>query len=96
MAPARLSPSYNVSRSLEEIFAAMLDRAQRQGRLVTIEQLIGSHRGSAQAVRGLSRNFVHNPSVVFDFLDNSANGTCEGTIELAAPKDYTEIRKRLL
>jgi hypothetical protein len=85
----------HVSRPLAEIFAAMLDRAQREGRVVTIEQLIGSHRGSAQAVRDLSREFEHNSSVEFVFLDNSALGAREGTIELAAPQDYTESRKRL-
>jgi hypothetical protein len=85
----------HVSRPLEEIFAAMLDRAQREGRVVTIEQLIGSHRGSAQAVRDLSREFEHNSSVEFVFLDNSALGAREGTIDLAAPQDYTESRKRL-
>lgn len=85
----------HVSRPLEEIFAAMLDRAQEQGRVVTIEQLIGSHRGSGQAVRDLASEFEHNPGVDFVFLDNSANGTREGTIELAAPQDYTGIRKRL-
>jgi hypothetical protein len=84
-----------VSRPLEEIFPAMLDRAQLQGRVVTIEQLVGSHRGAAQTVRDLSREFARNPDVEFGFFDNSANGTREGTIELAAPQDYTEIRKRL-
>ena len=47
------------------------------------------------AVRDLSRDFGHNSKVEFIFADNSANGTREGTIELAAPQDYTEIRKRL-
>jgi len=84
-----------VSRPPEEAFPAMLDRAQRQGRTVTIEQLVGSHRGAAQTVRDLSREFERNPDVEFAFFDNSANGTREGTIELAAPQDYTEIRKRL-
>ena len=85
----------HVSRPLEEIFAAMLDRAQREGRVVTIEQLIASHRGAAQTVRDLSREFEDNSSVEFVFLDNSALGAFEGTIELAAPQDYTESRKRL-
>jgi hypothetical protein len=85
----------HVSRPLEEIFEAMLDRAQLQGRVVTIEQLLGSHRGSAQTVRDLSREFEHDRRVTFLFVDNSAHNTREGTIELAAPQDYTEIRKRL-
>jgi len=85
----------HVSRPLEEIFPAMLDRAQLQGRVVTIEQLIGSHRGSAQTVRELSHDFEHNPGVDFLFIDNSGYGARQGTIELAAPQDYTEIRKRL-
>jgi hypothetical protein len=85
----------HVSRPLEEIFPAMLDRAQREGRVVTIEQMIGSHRGSAQAVRDLSQDFEHNPAVDFLFVDNSGFGARGGTIELAAPQDYTEIRKRL-
>jgi hypothetical protein len=85
----------HVSRPLEEIFPAMLDRAREQGRVVTIEQMIGSHRGSAQAVRDLSLEFERNPSVEFVFVDNSCYGAREGTIELAAPQDYTEIRKYL-
>jgi hypothetical protein len=85
----------HVSRPLEEIFGAMLDRAQEQGRVVTIEQLIGSHRGAAQAVRYLSRTFEHNSCVEFVFLDNSSLSAREGTIDLAAPQDYTGIRKRL-
>jgi hypothetical protein len=85
----------HVSRPLEEMFAAMLDRAELQGRVVTIEQLLDSHRGSAQAVCDLLREYAHDPSVRFLFVDNSARGTREGTIELALPQDYTEIRKRL-
>jgi hypothetical protein len=85
----------HVSRRLDEIFAAMLDRAESQGRVVTIEQLIGSHRGSAQAVCDLSQRFEHNPSVEFVFIDNSGSGAREGSIALAAPQDYTETRKRL-
>jgi hypothetical protein len=85
----------HVSRPLDEIFPAMLDRARSQGRVVTIEQLIGSHQGSARAVRDLSREFGNNPKVEFIFVDNSGNGAREGTIELAAPQDYTEVRKRL-
>ena len=85
----------HVSRPLDETFGAMLDRARLQGRVVTIEQLIGSHRGSAQAVRDISREFEHNPGVAFMFVDNSARGAHEGTIDLAAPQDYTGIRKRL-
>ena len=85
----------HVSRSLGEIFEAMLGRAELQGRVVTIEQMLASHRGSAQAVRGLSQKLAHNPSVTFLFADNSAGGTREGTIDLTAPQDYTGIRKRL-
>jgi hypothetical protein len=85
----------HVSRRLDEIFAAMLDRAQLEGRVVTIEQLIGSHQGSAQAVRDLLQRFEHNPSVEFVFIDNSATGAREGSVALAAPQDYTGIRKRL-
>ena len=75
--------------------AETVPEGQGQGRAVTIEQLIGSHRGSAQAVRDLSRELEDNPSVEFVFVDNSGNGAREGTIELAAPQDYTKIRERL-
>jgi hypothetical protein len=75
-----------VFRPLEETFRAMLDRAQLVGRVVTIEQLIGSHRGAARAVRELSREFARNPDVEFAFFDNSAMGASEGTIELTAPR----------
>jgi len=52
----------------------MLDRAQLHGRVVTIEQLISSYRGSAQAVRELSQDFEHNPGFDFLFIDNSGYG----------------------
>jgi hypothetical protein len=84
-----------VTRPLGEIFRAMLDRAQQEGRVVTIEQLIGSHGGAAQTVRELSREYEADARVEFVFFDNSASGAYEGTIELAAPKDYTQIRGRL-
>ena len=85
----------HVSRPLGEVFAAMLERAEEQGRVVTVEQLIGSHRGAAQAVRSLSREFQHNSSVEFVFLDNSSLGAREGTIDLAAAQDYTKSRECL-
>jgi hypothetical protein len=85
----------HVSRPLEEIFPAMLDRAQEQGRVVTIEQMINSHRGSAQAVRELFQDFDHHPEVEFLFVDNSGYSPRQGGLELAAPQDYTEIRTRL-
>ena len=85
----------HVSRPLEEIFPAMLDRGQLEGRVVTIEQMIDSHRGSAQAVRELSQDFEHNSWVEFLFVDNSGYGAGLGTIELTAPQDYTKVRKRL-
>ncbi|HXB69203.1 MAG TPA: zeta toxin family protein [Candidatus Acidoferrales bacterium] len=84
-----------ISRPLDETFRAMLDRARVQGRIVTIEQLIGSHRGAAQTVRELWRQLEHNASVEFVFIDNSGSGAREGTIELASPQGYTEVRKHL-
>jgi hypothetical protein len=43
----------------------------------------------------LSRESEDDVRVEFVFFDDSASGACEGTIELAAPKDYTEVRERL-
>jgi len=85
----------HVSRPLEDIFQAMLDRAKHQGRVVTIEQIIGSHGGSAQAMHILSREFGHNPNVEFVFIDNASHAARIGTLELTALRDYTEIRERL-
>ncbi|MEO8371754.1 MAG: zeta toxin family protein [Candidatus Solibacter sp.] len=84
-----------VTRPLEEILGAMLDRAELEGRVVTIDQMIGSHRGAAQGVRALYDEFDYDDGVEFSFVDNSAYGPRQGLIELTDPKDYTSIRERL-
>jgi hypothetical protein len=84
-----------VDRPLEDAFRGMLERAGREGRLVTISQLIGSHRGAAETVRGLWRDFSRDTRCQFRFVDNSGDVPRLGTIELAAPQDYTKTGKRL-
>jgi len=84
-----------VTRPLEEILYAMLDRAEVEGRVVTLDQMIGSHRGAAQGVRALYEEFDFADGVEYSFVDNSARGTSEGSIELTAFNDYTGIRERL-
>jgi hypothetical protein len=44
-----------VTRPLGEIFPAMQDRAQQEGRVVTIDQLIGSHGGATGSPRVVAR-----------------------------------------
>jgi len=84
-----------VNRPLLQTFEGMLERAAIEGRVVTIDQLIDSHRGAAETVRLLWRDFGRDPAFAFIFVDNSAASPREGTIELAEPQDYTEIRERL-
>ena len=84
-----------VDRPLEGAFRGMLERAGRQGRVVTIRQLIGSHRGAAETMRDLWRGFSQDTRFQFRFVDNSGEAPRLGTIELAAPQDYTETGERL-
>jgi len=84
-----------VNRPLEDAFLGMLDRAGREGRVVTISQLIGSHRGAAATVRRLWIGFSSDARFQFRFVDNSCQAPRLGTIELAVPQDYNEVGKRL-
>lgn len=84
-----------VDRPLEDAFGGMLERSGREGRLVTIGQLITSHRGAAQTMRELWREFSQDTRFQFRFVDNSAEAPRMGTIELAEQEDYTEVRGRL-
>jgi hypothetical protein len=84
-----------VDRPLEDAFRGMLERARREGRVVTISQLIGSHRGAAETIRALWRDFSKDTRFQFRFVDNSGEAPRLGTVELAAPRDYTGIGKRL-
>jgi len=80
-----------VNRPLEDAFLGMLDRAGREGRVVTISQLIGSHRGAAATVRRLWIGFSSDARFQFRFVDNSCQAPRLGTIELAVPQDYNEV-----
>jgi hypothetical protein len=84
-----------VDRPLEDAFHGMLERAGLEGRVVTISQLIGSHRGAAETMRDLWRDFSRDTRFQFRFVDNSGDAPRLDTIELAVPQDYTEIGKRL-
>lgn len=84
-----------VSRPLDEAFHGMLKRAQKQGRVVTINRIIDSHRGAAMTVRALWRRYGKDPDFQFRFVDNSDPVPALGTIDLAAQRDYTQVRKVL-
>src|ERR1035441_6239820 len=84
-----------VDRPLEDAFHGMLERAGLEGRVLTIGQLIGSHRGAAETMRDLWRAFSRDTRFQFRFGDNSGDAPRLDTIELAVPQDYTEIGKRL-
>lgn len=84
-----------VRRPLEDAFDGMLERGEREGRLVSIDQIINSDRGAAETVRSLWRKYGQDPVFQFRFLDNSAEVPELSDIELASPRDYTEIRKAL-
>ena len=83
-----------VNRPLELAFRGMVDRVKSEGRVVTIAQLIGSHKGAAQTARALWDRFHDDPRFAFQFVENSEE-TRLATVELAARKDYTEIGWRL-
>jgi hypothetical protein len=84
-----------VHRPLEDAFHGMLERAGREGRVVSISQLIGSHRGAAETMRNLWRDFSKDTRIQLRFVANSGAAPRLGSIELAAARDYTEIEERL-
>jgi hypothetical protein len=84
-----------VRRPLDDAIRGMLDRAADQGRVVTIEQMIRSDRGAAETMQSLWREFHRNPRVAMRFVQNSSAGAREASVELAAPRGYTVIRRVL-
>jgi len=93
-AGARITIHY-VRRPLEDAFGGMLERGEREGRLVSIDQIINSDRGAAETVRSLWQKYGQNPAFQFRFVDNSREMPELSDVELASPRDYTEIRKAL-
>jgi hypothetical protein len=86
----------HVNRPLDDALVAMLGRAKDEGRLVTIDQMIHSHRGAAETVRCLWNTFGDDFRFEFTFVENSSTGGIgEGTVENLARKDYTGIRELL-
>lgn len=86
---------YYLNRPLGEALMGMIDRAGTDGRVVTIDQLINSQRGAAETVGKLNGRYRSDPGVTFRFLDNGANSTSEGAIEIVTPRNYTESRQLL-
>jgi hypothetical protein len=84
-----------VNRPLEDTLLGMLERSEREVRLVPIEQIVSSHRGSAETTRSLWREFREDTRFIFRFVANSSSGAHEGSVELAAARDYNEMRKVL-
>ena len=85
----------HVERPLGDALLSMLERGRIEGRVVSINQMIHSHRGAAESVRALWQEFRCDTNFNFRFIANSSEGTTEGTIEVTEPRDYTEIRKNL-
>ena len=84
-----------VDRPLSEALIAMLDRARIEGRVVTLDRLIGSQRGAAETVVRLWYKFGVSADFAFRFFDNAPAGFKEGTVALAKPAAYTESRETL-
>jgi hypothetical protein len=95
LAASKLITLLHVDRPLDDAFQGMLERGRREGRLVTINQLIHSHSGAAETVRTLWSEFRQDSRFAFRFIANSSVGVREGSIELARPRDYTRIREQL-
>lgn len=86
----------HVDRPLDDALHGMIERADVEGRVVTIEQLIRSQQGAAITVQELWRDFHADPRFQFGFIRNSAAGASVATgIEAAVPQDYTENRRTL-
>jgi hypothetical protein len=86
----------HVIRPLDDALFAMLNRARTEGRLVTVNQLIRSRQGADETIRALWSDYREDYRFDFRFVENSSiHGARKGSIESAAPKDYTEIGKVL-
>lgn len=85
-----------VNRPLDDALMGTIERAETEGRVVTIDQSIKTQQGAAETVRGLWKVFEGDPRFTFTFLLNSAEGmTSETGIEAAVPQDYTKNRRDL-
>jgi hypothetical protein len=84
-----------VDRPLDDALMGMLERARHQGRVVSIDQLIRSHRGAAETIRLLWNEFRDDDRCAFRFIANSSAGASEGSIERAQPRDYTQMKNYL-
>jgi hypothetical protein len=86
----------HVNRPLDDALLGMLERGRHEGRVVTIEQMIRSHRGAAETVQSLWGNFRNDFRFEFIFVANSSDlGARNVSVESVSPKDYTEIRELL-
>ncbi len=81
----------HVERPLGDALLSMLERGRTEGRLVSVDQMIHSHRGAAESVRALWEEFRQDTNFGFRFIVNSSKGATEGTIEVTEPPDYTDI-----
>jgi hypothetical protein len=85
LAAGRLIEILYIRRPLDEAFAGMLERAAREGRVVSIRQIMNSDRGAAATARSLWAEFNQDPQFNFTFVDNASEAPSLGAIELAAP-----------
>ena len=65
----------HVERPLGDALLSMLDRGRIEGRVVSVDQMIHSHRGAAESVRGLWEEFRGDTNFEFRFIVNSSAGT---------------------
>ena len=83
-----------VMRPVDEAFRGMLERANTEGRVVSIRQMLSSERGAWSTVRDLQQEFADDPRVQFQFFDNSG----AAPRETSAPpelKGYAESKTEL-
>lgn len=79
-----------VNRRLEETLLGMLERAGREGRVVTIDQMLNSHQGAVNSVRALWQEFGADTRVQFRFVENSEELPRLGTINW--PQRWTTLK----
>jgi hypothetical protein len=84
-----------VFRSIEDAFQGVLDRAQTEGRTVSIGTTIKTHEGAARTVQQLYEIYAGNPDVDFQFIDNSAPRPTLGTVALVRKQNYLGSREQL-
>jgi len=82
-------------RPIEDALRGVLERSKTEGRTVPIDMMIHTHTGAAMTVSLLHERYADHPRITFQFIDNSAPQSRNGSIALTRKQNYSEIREKL-